>query len=559
MSSSQSLRIVGHTRAPLAYGLALLLAAAQIAWLFPPSFLAGRGLFFFDGDISKDISGWIFFAHDAWRLPLLYTDRLNFPGGISIAFTDSIPLMALLFKPWAPLLRPDFHYFGIWHAIAFGGQALGAVFLARSLGLRSGFSALAAAAFALNWPILLFRFGHSALLAQGLLLFALGCYFRERTQTWTAARSAWALTLACLVAMLVHPYLMAMCYAVYAAFLLDTGLRHGQWPRQAARLLVTVAITLTLAALLGYFGSGLSTHGYGQYGLALTAPWCGGDSSPWLSCHPGTGESYAYLGAGALLLLALAAIACRRAIPGLARNHAGLLLMCALLTLFAITHRIHIGTDLVGEVPLPQALQNVFGIFQASARFFWPTAYLLLFAALACWLRKGVLGYAVVALAFALQWYDTGIRRDQIRISARAAAQPFDAGWRDALRDVRHINLFPAFGCGDLDPFAYMPVQYLAAVNQVTFNTAYAARNKTDCAAKHAVFHRPLMAPDTLYLAPAALPGQALPAMFRTAAQHGACRHLTVTPVLWGVSRPQELLACRDPGRAWPSSMPSTP
>lgn len=548
MSSSSLSRNAGYAGAPLGYGLALLLAAAQIAWLFPPSFLAGQGLFFFDGDIAKDISGWIFFAHDAWRLPLLYTDRLNFPEGISIAFTDSIPLMALLFKPWASLLNPEFHYFGLWHAVTFCGQALGAVFLVRSLGLRSAYAAIAAAAFALHWPILLHRFGHSALLAQGLLLFALGCYFRERTQSWTASGSARALTLACLGAMLVHPYLMAMCYAVYAAFLIDTGRRHGQWPRQIGRLLTTVTLTLVLAALLGYFGGGLSTHGYGQYGLGLTAPWCGGESSHWLSCHPGNGESYAYLGAGVLLLVVLSAAACWRAVPGLVRQHAGLLCMCGLLILFAVTHRIHIGADLVADLPLPQLLQQIFGVFQASARFFWPTAYLLLFAALACWLRKGMLGCIVVAIAFALQWYDTGIRRDQIRVAARATALPFDAGWQEALRDVRHINLFPAFGCGDLDSFAYMPVQYLAAVNQLTFNTAYAARRKTDCTDKHAIFQRPLMDPDTLYLAPAALPGQALPPMFRTAAQHGACRHLTVIPVLWGVARPQQLLACRDPG-----------
>src|SRR5690606_17130409 len=203
-----------------------LLAGIQVWWLFPGSFLLGHGLFFFDGDIVKDVSGWLFFARDAWQLPLLFTPWLNYPEGISIAFTDSIPLMALLLKPFAGWFPAGFHYFGFWHVIAYVTQALAAVFLIRSLGVRTLFAAFAAAAFALMWPVLLYRFGHSALLAQGLLLFALGCYFHAYRGSWPAARAARVLIATCQAALLVHPYPMAMCYAVIVAFLLAGGLRY---------------------------------------------------------------------------------------------------------------------------------------------------------------------------------------------------------------------------------------------------------------------------------------------------------------------------------------------
>src|SRR5690625_375923 len=95
----------------VAWLLAALPAVLLTFWLFPPSFLLGHGLFFQDGEINRDISGWLFFAQDSWQRPLLYTPWLNYPEGISIAFTNSIPLMALLFKPLMPLLPEGFHYF----------------------------------------------------------------------------------------------------------------------------------------------------------------------------------------------------------------------------------------------------------------------------------------------------------------------------------------------------------------------------------------------------------------------------------------------------------------
>ena len=528
----------------LAYALALALAAIQIWWLFPVSFLEGRGLFFFDGDIVKDITGWLFFNQEPWRLPLLYTPSLNYPDGISIAFTDSIPLMALLFKPFVASLPPGFHYFGWWHAVAFAGQALGAVFLVRALGCRGLLAAIAATLFALNWPVLLYRFGHSALLAQGTVLFALGCYFHASRGTWSAARAAVALSAVCQLALLIHPYLLAMCYAVLAAFVLDEGLRAGQWLLQLRRLLTAMLISLALAGVLGFFAGGLSTGGYGQYALGLNALWCGGDTSVWFTCSAGGGESYAYLGAGLLLMLPIVMLAEWRAVLSLPRRFPGLVLVCVLLTLYAVTNRVVIGQTVVYEFALPALLHQMFSIFQASARFFWPVGYLLLFGALAVLLQRGWVGALVVILALAIQWYDIGQRRDDILVAARAAEQPFDAGWQRAMHGVDHVAMYPAFGCGDLDRFAYLPVQYLAAHHGATFNTVYAARSTTDCKAKHALFQQDVQ-PDQLFVAPAALPAQALPPAFRTAAQHGQCATLPIAPVFWGVARAQDLLACR--------------
>ncbi len=535
----------------VAWLLATLPAVLLTAWLFPPSFLLGHGLFFEDGDISKDISGWLYFAQDAWQRPLLYTPWLNYPEGISIAFTDSIPLMALLFKPFAPLLPEGFHYFGLWHGVALLLQAWGAVFLVRSLGCLRAWQALLAAGFAVIWPMWLFRFGHSALLAQGILLYALGFLFRGQRGLWTVQQTTMAIVLACQVALLLHPYLLAMCYAILAAWLFDQWRDSRRLAVQLVRLAASAAITLLLAALLGFLGGAASTGQYGQHGLTLTSLWCGGYGAAWLNCNPGAGEHYAYLGIGALLVLAVSILWQGPRLARVMREHTGLVVMSVALLAFALTHRVLVGDTVIAEYPPPPWLLDWAGIFQASARFVWPVAWLIFFAAFAVLARKGWLGMIILAVALGLQWVDTTVRRDEIRIAARLPATTTDPAWQPAMRGIAHVSMYPAFGCGEIDPYAYLPVQRTAALHGATFNTAYAARVQTDCAAKHARMQNDIR-DGQLHLAPAILPAEALPRGMRVAAQHGQCKTLPIAPVLWGVARPQELLACRaEPADAW--------
>lgn len=546
-----------------AYVAALVVSAALVLWLFPFSFLAGRGLFFFDGEIVSEISSWLYFARDAWQMPLLFTPWLNYPEGLSIAFTNSIPLLAVLFKPFAGLLPTHFQYFGLWHALALVLQALGAVFLLRSLGVRSIVAGTLAAGFSLLWPMLLMQFGRSALLAQGVILFALGCYFRGYYHRWTATRTVWTLVILCQVALLLQTYLLVMCYAVFLAFLLHEGMHYRQWGRQGAILGISLVTTGILAALFGYWGGPGAVAAYGDHALSLNAPWCGGNAVRWLGCSPPNYPHDAYFGLGGLLVvIAGAVVAWRQAFGFKAfRAHAALTAVCLALLLFAITHRIHVGVENIYTLPLSESVQAAFSTFAFSERFFWLVAYVLLFGSMAALFRRGWAGLAVVAVALGLQWYDTQPARDEIRVAAHAPERGFDPAWQAALRDIAHINMFPAFGCGDIDPITYLPVQYLAARAGATFNTAYAPGLRTPCDVKHARFNDDIPS-GVLHLAPATLPGQALPPSIRMAAQHGQCTTLTVAPVLDGVSRPQAMLVCRNqPASDWSpdTKMPASP
>ena len=530
MDDPPGARPPGQKEAPAlaAYGLAVLLAAAYLLCLLPSGFLAGRGGFFETGDPSQHISGWLFYAKDSWRFPLLHTDRLNFPEGVSIVFTDSIPLAAVLFKALRPWLPPGFHYFGLWYAAAFVLQAVTAAFLIRALGRREAFATAAAVIFALTWPAFMHRLGHAALMTHGLLLLSLAAYFLGRGGRWRSGTAASALTAISLIAMLVHPYLLAMCLAVLLAYLVDQAVGGEGWKRQALRLGTALAAVAVVGVVFGYFTTASTEAlGFRKYSMNLAAPFLGGLLTPGVTdATGGQYEGFNYFGAGGLLLLVYACATRQEALRSVPRRYPALLALLLLLTAYALSSRVFFGTHMLFEYGFPPFLNWVKGTFRASGRFFWVVGYVALFSALAGALagrsKRGVL---VVAALLVLQWIDLGPLRDSFRAGAARPAPADSVDWAETLSGVEIINMYPAFGCGETGQEGYLDYQRLAAKYGIRINTGYIARAGGDCQAKQDLFESGF-APQSLYVMPLSHlryhPFQ-VPAGFRQAADKGEC------------------------------------
>ena len=137
---------------------------------------------YIEKDIQQHYAGWLFYRENAIGFPFCVTKAVNAPAGVSVAYTDSIPLLAALLRPVANALGGTFQYFG-WFTLT-------------SFALQGGFGALlcglfcesvpACAAGSLLFsasPILIERaFRHTSLGAQWLVLAALYCYFCGRRQ-----------------------------------------------------------------------------------------------------------------------------------------------------------------------------------------------------------------------------------------------------------------------------------------------------------------------------------------------------------------------------------------
>lgn len=510
--------------------MALFIAALMIWVIYPPSFLNGRGAFFESGDAAQHVTGWLLYAQDAWHFPLLHTTLLNHPHGTSIAFTDSIPLAALLFKPFAAWLPAQFHYIGLWHAVAYLLQALGAVALIRALGVRHLSGAVAAAAMSVMWPTLYSRIGHTSLTTHGLILFALAFYFSGRKTSHNTTRFGALQIVVSVAALLIHPYLFAMCYPIFIAYLVDQGLSGKGWKDQGKLFVLSLVMVAIVAAVLGYFSHGNTvTSGFGQYALNLAAPFCGGV----LIACPADGtqffnESFTYFGAGALTIILAGIVVRAGSTIAVIKRYPALIVLMVLFLLYAVSPTVRWGSHIaVADLyTIPASLDMLTGTFRVSARFFWPVAYLVFFGALAAICRTSpLLATAVLIPALPLQWMDTESLRSTVRSHVSAPANDDLSEWNALLKDASAIRLYPAYTCGDAPDRDYVLAQRLAARYKKTLDTGHIARLKVDCDANDREFDRPF-ATGALYLLPVKQLNtlqKNLPAGFHEAARLGEC------------------------------------
>ena len=465
----------------LAYGLALLGGFCVAASIFPASLL-----FAWDGvsgtsltDPIQHIVGQRYFIADAWRWPLL--SAKNLAGGTNIGLTDSIPAMALATKLLRGLLPPGFQSIFLWLAISYTLQPVAAVYAMRGAGERRLLPCLAAACVAGCMPAMLHRYGHAALSGQFLILLALGMYFRicAGRRKWF-----WVVTSALLLlALLIHPYLLAMVAALLAAAPLTLLLRADRaWLGAACGIAAGLVLTGLAALALGYVGL-MPEGGFGYFSMNLLQPVWPDRSTlfPAAGVPPGgpgqVYEGYNYLGAGGLLLACLGLVRARAV-----ARHGGLLLACLALTAWALSNHVMLGTrQLVDLGAMPGFIQ----MLRASGRMFWPVAYVVVIAgALAGGAMGGdhprrVVAAMVLLAAMGLQLADTTQLRQDVATAMRTAPPlpPDIAALRPLLATHGWLTILPIDGCaGERDEASLMQILLLASVTTIPVNTMYVAR-----------------------------------------------------------------------------------
>ena len=509
-SSLTHRRLWQDVSATTSYVLALLIAVGFILYLFPLSFLAGHSTVSDYGDIAQHVSGWWFYARDGWHFPLLHTSRLDHPDGVSIAFTDSIPLAALLFKSlitlFPSLFSEHFHYFGWWVGFVFLAQAASATFLIRTLGAKSLFATVIAVGFAITWPVLHARYHHTALMTQSIIILALTLYFLGQQQTWTSQRVSTAFIALNLAALTIHPYYLAFTASFFIAFLVDRAIQGEPWLLQLKRLVMLFVALGTVVWLLGYTRH--STHdalGYGDSGygndffLDLLAPFCGGGKL--IACGEGPEyvfpyhEGFNYLGAGLLLLIPIAALLNWRSLLSIPKQSPALTALLAGFLVYAVSNRVRFNDVEVFSVALPAVLQPLTSTFRAAGRFFWPISLFLLFVTLASLLKKKTWPITLVLVtALVLQIKD--VKPWLLRIQSESAkpSQLHFADWAGVMTQVDKVISYPIHECAPLHYQHNIWVMQLAGYYGKLINSGYTARGHKDCDVDNLSLQQPLKA-----------------------------------------------------------------
>ncbi|AXI60344.1 hypothetical protein DLD99_07650 [Pseudomonas kribbensis] len=389
------------------------------------------------GDPATHYLGWEFFRHSPWTFPLGLNPFYGLELSSSIIFSDSNPLLALLFKPFSAWLPDTFQYFGLWLLAC---CVLQAWFGWKLLGLMTGnplIRLLGAGLLVFSPPMFLRMGGHLSLAGHFLILAAL---YLALVPDLRRRRWAWGSLLA--VTSWVHAYLLAMVALIWLADLLGKTFSRQLTRRQG---LIEGGLLFALVSVCcwqaGYFSiaDGAASGGFGLYRMNLLSPV---DPAGWSRILPdlpkgeGDYEGFNYMGLGVLLLVPLALIAWignRQPLKDELRARPWLLMALFGLWLFALSNQIGIGATTVGY-PLPKMIIGLANVFRASGRMFWPVLYALILAMIFLVVR----GYRprvvifLLATALVVQVADTragwlGLRQGKMVVPS--------AAWNSPLRD----------------------------------------------------------------------------------------------------------------------------
>ena len=464
-----------------------------------------RNVKWLKGDPAQSYLGWAFFRmEDDWKFPLGYTSKLNFPHGTPIAYTDSMPIVAVALKLFSRHLPSTFQYLGL---VAFANYILQAFF-----GYKIGFAifkdrllaAFASAFFTLAPPFVLRTGYHFSLSSQWLILASLWLYIRFDRQEERASETATVLWFCILFFFAggVTPYLAVICLFVWLATgLLAFAKNRRRWLPRVCLWLAPVAALLVSWILFGFLKIDMTAEyvapGYRYHSLNLLAPI---DPQRFPSLFfkdqgvlPGQTEGYSYLGAGIIFLI-LPRLFSRRCPSSAQRSFSlwPLWLVAALSFAFAASAKITFGPHVLFDFPLPDTLERLFSTFRASGRLFWAGYYIVLCCSLAAASQIFSRNRMVVVLAALLfvQILDCKSLyaevREMLNSKPRPAVRLKDPFWKQIGNRFETLIVLPAFQtrfclrtydapAGD-DHWRIFGM--LAIKQKMAINTAYLARHE---------------------------------------------------------------------------------
>lgn len=426
---------------PVALLLAAAIGLAYALLLFGPEFLNGSSVFWqrpvgLAGgpfDLKTNLAGYFWVVEDKWRWPLLWLPHVNTPTGMDAYQFDSMPGLVLLGKLLRSLGLGTLNLYPDWIVAAVVLNAVAMTLLLRALGRRSLLACVVAAGFGVLAPVVHYRFGHSALMAQFFPIFALALYFEVKRPAAPLARCLVALLVLCFIVATINLYMYVMTAAIAAAALLHLAIDR----RLGIAGFVASFVVLLLVAVIPVWAFGAFrdpslreiTVQFGHNSMNLMSPFWPQSSGlfRWTGAYyltrgsigatAGQWEGYSYVGAGALLLIVLGFCLRFRTLPGQIRKYWVLACALAILAIWAISDRIYFGPYLIARYPVPHILTTtVLAWFRASGRFFWPVGWMAtafgISAAIASLRPRAALVVCIVALL--IQWQDVSYMRGRI-------------------------------------------------------------------------------------------------------------------------------------------------
>lgn len=368
-----------------------------------------------DMDLRQHFLGWCHYRSSDWHIPIGLIDTLSYPISVSVIWTDSIPLFAVICKLLRGVLPETFQYFGLFGLICFALQGGISILLVRKYTENKYICILSVPFFTLSFTLLQRMYYHTALGAQWLLLLALLIWFyEERFHTIQRKCAVWAgMGFLCVS---IHSYFVPMVGLIMMGSLMDAWIgndNENQVRQESSKrsnekkglciFLKEVGLPVgsyCLAVLfnlfiLGAFYQNASPvgEGIGTFGSNLNTFFNSLGHSAILQGLPLYNdfqyEGFGYLGAGILLLLIVVMVRLVRAMVMRKvvmnreflmrhRRTALLGLIAVLFCALAVLPMVTAGDVKLFGIPYPGPVKTLMNIFRSNGRFIWTPMYMIM-------------------------------------------------------------------------------------------------------------------------------------------------------------------------------------
>jgi len=339
-------------------------------------------------DIMQHQLGFEFFLNDVWHFPFGNYNNMIYPVGTSVVYTDSIPLMAILFKVFRSFLPDSFQYFGIWGGLCFTLQgALSAIILQKYINSKLViFSVLPI--FVYSSTLVHRMFGHTALGGQWIILLSIAAFiYSHNFKSIKIKILVWAGITS--LSVMVHAYFLPMVGIVMFFYLIGESIEKHTCRNAFIIFMAVVASTIVVFFLIGGFSTSgsFAESGVGEYSMNVNALFNSGGRSRIFRALPyatnGQYEGFQFLGAGMMVIL-LSCLFKAIANPRRLKDGWGLqnsLLLGIILSLFvlAASPKVSFMNKVIIDYSSCLWFVRLMSPFRSTGRLFWPAFYLIQF------------------------------------------------------------------------------------------------------------------------------------------------------------------------------------
>ena len=389
-----------------------------------------RNVSWISGDNLTSYVAQLYYLSDNWHLPL--SANPNYGNELSTSLTYTGPSPILMYFQKIVGLNPQLQLFGFWVILNFILQIYFSLLVVKVLGGNLKQSILISI-LSIS-PSLIFRTQmHLWLISHFLILWALSIcikYYKFKIIRKIELSGIIALSflintylLGMVLTMLLYPFIHDLIYkkeilrkkfstpivglsTIFAVYLITEGINKQKTFYESIKMFFS------------------STYGYHHFNLlsfinpddGILAETNGGlipkgtvlnfsITKMNLGNTPGAYEGFAYLGAGAILLVLLSIFIKNINLTVLFRNSNFRIIFILLtaVSIFSITNRIGVGS-FEYTFPIPVLATWALGIFRSSGRFMWIVGYLILFLAASRLIRETKLRTSIMLISLCLSF-----------------------------------------------------------------------------------------------------------------------------------------------------------